>query len=269
LSAITDVLGLTSTFSYDASSLVNAMTTPYGTTQFSYGATANSRFLQITDPLGFSEREESPEPAPVPASDPAATVPGGTSTFNGFLQYRNSFHWDKHAYTVAGCTPTGGCNYNLARRTHFHHDPTSSLEWTSVESIKNPLENRIWFSYPGQSRAYRGGTYDLPTAIGRVLDDGTTQRSAFAYNAFGNITQAVDPVGRTTQFVYAANQIDLTAVTQTIAAGPATIARSTYNSQHLPLTYTDAAGQTTSYAYNGAGQLTSVTNPLGQTTSFQ
>jgi YD repeat-containing protein len=36
----------------------------------------------------------------------------------------------------------------------------------------------------------------------------------------------------------------------------------------VPLTYTDAAGNTTNYTYNGAGQLTSVTNPLRQKTTF-
>jgi YD repeat-containing protein len=121
---------------------------------------------------------------------------------------------------------------------------------------------------PGQIRSFVAGTYDLPTRVGRVLDDGTTQLSQFAYNADGRITQAVDPVGRTTLFAYAANQIDLTAVTQTTASGP-TIARFTYNNQHRPLSYTDAAGQTTKYAYNTAGQLISATNPLGQTTSYQ
>ena len=75
LSSITDVLGLTSSFTYDASGLVNSMTTPYGTTQFAYGTTTNSRFLQISDPLGYREREEWLQPAPIPASDPANTVP--------------------------------------------------------------------------------------------------------------------------------------------------------------------------------------------------
>ena len=36
LTSITDVLGLTASFSYDANSLVDAMTTPYGTTSFAY-----------------------------------------------------------------------------------------------------------------------------------------------------------------------------------------------------------------------------------------
>jgi RHS repeat-associated protein len=276
LSSITDVLGLTSSFTYDASSLVNSMTTPYGTTRFAYGASStstfvNSRFVQITDPLGNSEREEFVQPAPVPASDPIGIVPKGMNTIDGNLQYRSSFHWDPHAYVVAGCTPTGGCNYTRARHTHFVHDATNSnFEGTTVESRKNPLENRVWFNYPGQaSGPTAAGTYQLPTAIGRVLDDGTTQLTRLTYNAFGKITQAIDPVGRTTQLAYAANQIDLSTVTQSFSAGPAAIGQFTYNPQHRPLTYTDAAGQTTQYGYNTTGQLTSVTDQLGQKTSFQ
>jgi RHS repeat-associated protein len=38
--------------------------------------------------------------------------------------------------------------------------------------------------------------------------------------------------------------------------------------KHEPLTYTDAAGETTHYAYNPAGQLTSQINALGQKTSY-
>lgn len=61
LISITDVIGLTSSFAYDANSLVNSMTTPYGTTSFSYTAPGTSsppRFVQVTDPLGYNEREE-------------------------------------------------------------------------------------------------------------------------------------------------------------------------------------------------------------------
>src|SRR5262249_7811307 len=75
--------------------------------------------------------------------------------------------------------------------------------------------------------------------------------------------------GRQTLFSYAANLIDLLTIQQKTASGNATIGQFTYNAQHRPLTYTDAAGQTMSYAYNTAGQVTSETNPLGQTTSYQ
>ena len=269
LISITDVLGLTSRFTYDASSLINSMTTPYGTTQFAYGTSTNSRFLQITDPMGYSEREEWLQPAPVPSSDPPNTVPQGMNINNSLLNYRVNFHWNKHAYVVAGCRPTGGCNYSDAHITNFQHDfNDASYEWSSIENIKNPLENRVWYNYPGQSVPTASGTYDLPSAIGRVLDDGTTQLTQLQYNAAGKLTEFIDPVGRQTSLTYDANQIDVAAITQTSLGGPLAIAQFMYNSQHRPLTYTDPAGQKTNYAYNGAGQLTSLTDPLGETTTY-
>jgi len=276
LSSITDVIGLTSSVTYDASSLVNSMTTPYGTTTFSYtapGTSAPPRFVQATDPMGFSEREEWLEPSYNPTSDPAATVPTGMPYVlgNNYLQYRNSFHWDKDAYGAAGCTPTGGCDYTKARMRHFTHvPPNTAIKNTSLESVKYPLENRIWYAYAGQANNFFGGTFSQPTAIGRVLDDGTSQVRQFSYDTAGffNVTQMVDPLGRTTNFVYS-NQIDLAAINQVTAGGFQTaIAQYTYNYQHRPLTYTDAAGQTTDFAYNAAGQITSITNPLAQTTSY-
>ncbi len=277
LISITDILGLTSSFTYDANSLVNSLTTPYGTTTFAYTAPGTSgppRFVQVTDPMGFSEREEWLEPASIPDSDPAATVPAGMplTPVNQFLSYRDSFHWDKNAYVVAGCTPTGGCDYTKARDRHFLHvPPNTTIKATIVESIKYPLENRIWYQYPGQTNPIYGGTSNKPIAIGRVLDDGTTQLQQFSYDTSGyfNQTKMVDPVGRITNFAYV-NQVDLSGISQTTAFGvQATIAQFTYNTQHRPLAYTDAAGQTTDYAYNAAGQVTSVTNPLNQTTQFQ
>jgi len=230
------------------------------------------RFVQVTDPMGFIEREEWVEPAPVPESDPPATVPQGmpVALTNGFLQYGNSFHWDKHAYVVAGCA-FGQCDYSKARIRHFSHLGDAAIKSTALESVKYPLENRIWFAYPGQTNTFRSGTYNQPAAIGRVLDDGTTQLTQYTYHASGffNITSMIDPVGRKTTFAYA-NGIDVAAIAQTTEYGlSTTIAQFSYNYQHRPLTYTDAAGQTTLYTYNATGQLTSVTNPLGQKTTYQ
>jgi YD repeat-containing protein len=270
LASIADVLGLTSKFTYDASSLVNSMTTPYGTTHFAYGGSGNRRFLNIVDPLGFGEREETFQPAPIPDSEPSYLVPQGMSNLtNSYLVYRDSFHWNQHQYALAGCTPNGGCNYADARVTHFTHDAANiGLEWDTVESSKEPLEDRVWYTYPGQPAGHISGTFDEPNAIGRVLDNAETQLTQVAYNAFGNPTQYIDPVGRTTTLTYAANNVDVVAIAQTVASRPRTIAAFTYNDQHRPLTYTDAAGQTTHYTYNSGGQLTSVTNPLGQETTY-
>ena len=264
---ITDVIGLTSQFTYDASSLINSMTTPYGTTNFVYGQSGTTRFLNATDPLGNTERVEFQHTAPgMPYADPAATVPKGMQNLeDAYLYYRNSFYWDKHAYKIAAG------NYLKARITHWHHWISNTSETAhSIESIKFPLENRVWFTYPGQPNSLYSGALDKPNAVGRVLDDGTTQLTKISYNTKGNLADIIDASGRETQFVYDANGIDLLQVKQKVSASTyATIRAYTYNAQHLRLTSTDAAGETTSYAYNGAGQLAQITNPLGQTTKFE
>jgi hypothetical protein len=78
------------------------------------------------------------------------------------------------------------------------------LKSTALESEKYPLENRIWYSEPGQSISYDSGSFSQPSAIGRVLDDGTTQLRLFSYDTAGyfNLTRIVDPFGRTTNFDY-------------------------------------------------------------------
>jgi RHS repeat-associated protein len=283
LASITDVIGLQSQFTYDAASEITSLKTPYGTTNFTFGGTGNRRFVNVIDPLKYGEREESFMPAPVPFSDPVApTLPangGYAPYFNQYLNYRDSFFWNKHAYTVAHCTPSGGCDYADARITHFDHDADDiNTEWDSIESRKEPLENRVWFNYPGQPicpgppncglGAGASGTYDSPTAIARVLDTGETQLTQIAYNDAGNPTRYIDPGGRETTVAYAPNEIDPVAVSQVTAHGPETVARMTYDDRHLPLTFTDAAGRTTRYAYNAAGQLINMTNALGQETRY-
>lgn len=273
LISITDIIGLTSRFSYDANSLVNVLTTPYGTTTFAYTAPGTSgppRFLDVTDPLGNHEREEWLEPAPVDASDPANTVPVGMplTPENDFHQYRDSFHWDKDQYISAGCAPAGGCDYSKARNTHFAH--YGNLKSNTIESIKEPLENRVWYQYPGQPDSYHTGTYDKPIAIARVLDDGSTQLRTFSYDTAGYFypTQAVDPIGRTTNIIYA-NHIDIQAVTQKTENGnTAVIAQYTYNGRHRILSKVDAAGQLTTFRYNPAGQLVAMTDPLLHETQY-
>jgi hypothetical protein len=55
--------------------------------------------------------------------------------------------------------------------------------------IKEPLENRFGSVHPGGSPV---GPVSRPT-IGRVLDDGATQRYTYGYNNFGLVTNMIDP----------------------------------------------------------------------------
>lgn len=69
-------------------------------------------------------------------------------------------------------------------------------------------------------------------------------------------------------YVYATNDVDLIEVRQTRGNNNELLARATFDSRHLPLSITDAAGQTTRYGYNGRGQILGVTNAKNEVVSF-
>ena len=267
LTQITDVLGLKSQFVYGANEFITNLVTPYGVTTFTTGTINGGPWLQVTDPLGESELVQAPlNGLGTPASDPAATVPTNMPVvpYNQYMNVRNSFYWDKHAYLM------GAGNVVLAKIYHFCHVGVSPVEGGALESVKEPLENRVWFDYPNQPQGNVFGTQsiDRPSAIARVLDDGSTQLRLFQYNALGRVTNSTDPLGRTFSYIYATNNVDLLQVIMTSHGRSELQASVTYNAQHRPLTITDAAGQTTTNAYNSRGQILSTINPMGNKTTF-
>jgi len=156
-----------------------------------------------------------------------------------------------------------------ARQYHFCHTESGTLTSGCLESMKPPLEGRVWFDYAGQNGSPQYiGSNTVPLHIGRVLDDGSTQLYTFGYNPFGNMTNAVDPVGRSVTYIYDTNGIDLLEVRQTRLGQNELLARMTYNAQHRPLTYTGPSGHTTTYTYNSRGQLLTATDPLSHTTTL-
>jgi RHS repeat-associated protein len=268
LVAITDVHGLTSRFTYDGGDFVTSLTTPYGVTTFTKSDdTGNMRFLETVYPDGERDRVEFNQFTATPDSDEPDNIPAGMATLNEFLSARNTFYWDKQA-----CAYAYG-DYAKARIYHWLHENDHTICSGILERVKEPLEGRVWHDYADQTTDLLGpvivGSTNQPSHIGRVLDDGSTQIYAYEYNGFGNVTRSVDPVGRTFTSIYADNGIDLLEVRQTRAGQSELLSRMTYNAQHLPLTVTDAAGQTTSYTYNDFGQVLSVTNALGETTTHE
>ncbi len=195
---------------------------------------------------------------------------GNINLTDDYLWFRDTYYWDKHSYAVV---ITGGAfgPYTKARAKHWLHMQTDqNVTAHTVESMKEPNENRVWFNYPGQPNSILQGTLDRITKSARVMDEGTTQLAQTEYNSLGHVTRKVDPLGRETDFIYDTNLIDLLQVKQkTSASGFSTIAELTYNSQHLPRTVKDAAGQVTTFAYNSAGQVTQITDALGQVTRYE
>jgi RHS repeat-associated protein len=271
LASITDGIGVTSSFRYDYNpgqvdlGMTNLIT-PYGTTVFSrgkYSGLYRANWVEITHPNGEKERVEYSEKAPagVFSSDPLGIVPKGVPVRNYILWARNTYHWDRKAYAEGYALN----DYSKARIYHWTHGQDYNTASPILESYKNPLEHRIWFNYDGQVNPTFAGSSDRPTTISRTMADGTTQTRRFEYNSVGKPTKAIDPVGRTLSLTYSTNHVDLTEVGQTRAGNNEVLFRATYNSQHRPLTITDAAGQTTFFTYNVRGQLHTATNPLGDT----
>lgn len=272
---ITDVIGLTSRFTYldipdfpappnvFSTDIITNLVTPYGTNTFIHSSGGNTRFLETVYPDGSRDRVEYNQFVSTTASTvPAAEVPVGMATANNFLNFRNTYYWSRTA-----CAGSYG-DYTKARLYHWLH---SDLNTTAgiLESTKEALEGRVWYDYAGsQGGPTFVGTNNRPLHVGRVLDDGSTQLYTYAYDGFGHVIQSVDPLGRTFSYAYASNGIDLLEVRQTRAGNNELLARMTYNAQHLPLTTVGADGQTNTFTYNARGQLLTETNPKGETTSY-
>ena len=278
LTSITDPIGIQSQFSYaSGTDFINSLQTPYGTSTFATDSNSNpNHWIEMTDPLGGTERVEYRDNAPgINASDPSGTVPAGFT--NSGLDFANTFYWDKKAIQMY--PPVNGVyDYTKARITHWAKNVDGSVSGIAA-SEKAPLENRVWYSYTGQTNTNHVGPSGSPSQVARVLDDGTTQASQYEYNSIGKITKATDPVGRVTSYTYDTNNVDLLTVYQTNPAGVSTnpsgaaadkVASYIYNSLHEPLTATDAAGKTATYIYrsDGHGQLQSVQNAKGETTTY-
>jgi YD repeat-containing protein len=281
LASITDVLGITSSYSYGQGTdpdFINTLTTPYGSTTFTYGDSStnpslgNTRFVITTDPLGrtsYVEYSTTANPGDVSGGAVnSAYVPSGMYTCNMTQSIRNTFVFDANQYASANAS--GVLNYSLGKAIHWLRTNDSLADSRVEDSEKNPLENRVWYNYPGESSGcyidasqfgvsstgvVTNGASTRPSAIGRVLDSGATQLQTFQYNSSGNVTQATDAVGRKFSYTYAANGIDRLTTTNT-TSGTQLLETRTYNSQHLPLTIAGANGMSAKYQYNAAGEMT-------------
>ena len=274
LTNITDVLGLSSRFEYagapavDTNMTITRLTTPYGASTFlagqGGGPSGSTRFLETVYPDGSRDRVEyNQNTNGLAFSEPAGSVPQGINAFNQWMHGRNTYYWDRNA-----CAQAYG-DYSKATIYHWLHSPNVATTAGILESVKAPLERRVWYNYPGQGAPYHTtGSSDLPIRVGRVLDDGTTQLDSYAYNSLGRLVSSIDPIGRELTYIYATNQIDLLEIRQTRGTNNELLFQATYNSQHLPVTITDAAGQTTTNTYNARGQLLTSTNPKGETSTF-
>lgn len=235
-----------------------SMTTPYGTTTFNMWESGTQRVITATDPLGNTERLEFRHQAPgIADTDPLP--PSGVD--NIYLEWRNSFFWDKRTWAAYGQ------DYTKAHIFHWLHGLDGEFNTPVLEGEKNTLDRRLWYGHDG-GYSYYNPAEAHPTAVKQLLPDGNTQTWTYAYNAQGKPTKTVDPMGRTMSYVYSTDGLDLLEAHNITGGTDELLAKYTYNTQHRPLTATDASGQSTTMTYNGQGQLLSATNPKGQVTTY-
>lgn len=280
LQSISDTLQMSSSFGYDGNGNVNSMTTPYGQTLFnSVIVSPLNRYIEITDPLGKTERVEYESTGGNGITGPAATPKGmNVATFD--VNLRDTFYFDKVAY-VAAKRADGTFDYTQA--TVMKHwaetQPGNAVVAPVLLATRHPMNGNTeweWYLYPDMIGA--DGNYSpktvtdiwTMTSSGRVLPDNTSRVTQVTYNTQGQITTMIDPLNRTTTYQYDTNGIDLLKITQSDTAGHSEVVyqASNYTSGHLPQTVIDAAGQTTNYTYNGLGQLVTVTDPLHELTTY-
>jgi RHS repeat-associated protein len=192
-------------------------------------------------------------------------IPAGMDLFNEYLNYRDTFFWDQHAMAVAPYV------YTEAKVYHFQHTPDGASTSRLLEATCKALESRVWRNYPGQGQsAFQNGVYiGKPSLVGRVLDsNGTTQLAQYSYNSLANVTLVVDPEGRSTQYTYAPNGIDVIQTQQWDGSTYQTTQSAVFNSQHLATQITDAAGQKTYIKYNKFGEVTTITDAKHEVTTY-
>jgi RHS repeat-associated protein len=277
LSSITDAVGMVSSFGYENGDVMATMTTPYGTTRFRRDTLdVFRRWIEATDPNGDTERLESvlsppgtPYTVPIPQMEagdlPIEFGPDSGQPLNMFC----SFYWDKKAYRSSPGVYSDAVLYRWTWHDPFggngHHSPWGRI----MSAMKPPREEVVFFQYPGQTlfTSDKDITLAKPRLVARLMDDGTTQRTRYTYSGTGQVTSTKDPLGRTTEYTYHANGIDLLEVRQRVDATTTQLLSSaTYNAAHQPLTMTDAAGRGTTITYNGFGQVETVTNAKNELT---
>lgn len=123
-------------------------------------------------------------------------------------------------------------------------------------------------SFSGNGTTYSGSGTGGPDLD--ILYSPHTQVWQYEYNAAGNMTKSIDPIGRTFSYLYAANNVDLLEIRQTKSGANDLIGKWLFGvtPPHRPTAYIDASGRKTQYGYNSDAQLTTITDANNDTTTL-
>ena len=285
LTTITDAQGLVTTLSYSAFGLVTNVADPFGCNASfeyddnlnltrstdmggywsSYTYDTNVYLTSISDERGSSSFRV--EPADGIENGPNPYPPPGGAMFQNYrititdpLGHSSEYHYDGYSSYAWYVSPRDYVpwrsdsenNFSLnVPKTTYSFEQVNFARQGEVSGIDDPAGGVTQFSYD--------------TTVGQVasVTDAHGHTWSYLYNPMGRVTQATDPLGTSTSYSYATNAVDLVGVLDGLGQ-----TRLSYDAQHDLLSLTDALTNTTTFAYNGFGQLVQKVDALAITNEY-
>ncbi|MEU1107273.1 DUF6531 domain-containing protein [Streptomyces tibetensis] len=231
---VTDPLGKTTAFTWDADNRPLSVTDPLSHTR-SVTYDDNGSVVKTTDGLGHGMTLDYDDNNRLKSS----------KTWAGYL---TTYEYDDDSHLAAEVSPE-------AERTTYTYDDDGNLA-TTVDPRGN-----VTGADPAKYTWKYG--YDAAGNPASVTDPLGHQRKT-GYDAVGNVASVTD--GRDKQTVYEYDELNRP---KKVTAPDTGATAFTYNKAGFLETSTDANTHTSTYGYNDEGQLTSVKNPLGKTVAYE
>jgi RHS repeat-associated protein len=296
LSSITDAAGLPSSFTYlPYGGWLTSLTTPYGTTSFTWTDTTGQtngvgqRALLVSEPNSAYQLYYYRHNSQTYVPGTTTNVPTIAGTFDTGsvganlpqLYYRNSFYWDRRQTAAfppnfwqdlqgfppsfpSALTRLSTNDYNRARLRHWLWGADGISISESLSSERDPTPDpaggsegaRAWYDYASKPSPEVAG-YPQVGCVARRLLDNTTQYTRYSY------WQGSPPWW---DGLLKYNESSYTQPNGTV--GVRTNGYYYSNNGVDLLSVTNSLGQWANLAYNALHQVTSVTNALNQVSSL-
>ncbi|MFI0967750.1 DUF6531 domain-containing protein [Streptomyces sp. NPDC021080] len=231
---VTDPLGKTTAFTWDADNRPVSVTDPLSHTR-SVTYDDNGSVVKTTDGLGHGMTLSYDDD-------------NRLATSKTWAGYTTSYEYDDDSHLSAQVSPE-------AERTTYTYNDDGQLS-TSVE----PRGNVSGADPAKYTWSYGYDEAGNPTSV----TDPLGHKQSTDYDAAGNIASVTD--ARNKQTLYEYDELNRPKKVTAPDAGTTTF---TYNTAGFLDTTTDANTHTSTYGYNAEGQLTSVKNPLAKTVAYE
>jgi RHS repeat-associated protein len=274
---VVDVLGNSSTYTYDGNHQVLTLKDAEGrTTTVSYatsvapppGANASLKSTAGINPVTNGNGVSTSSSAVTVIRPPLSRVGTVTDALGKTTTYQADYDRVARRYTVTTITPMGAKTtgvYNgdgrmLSQQTGSRTTRQLQFDINNTETTLNErgLATRIQYD-------------DARRPLTTWYPDGTQTKASYDAS-YGNVLEATDEEGTVTQYSYDSKG-NLTQMTEAVGLPVQRVTKYDYDSHgqktgETRVGTTVAEDATTTFTYDGYGNLASVTDPLGKVTTF-